>query len=230
MPTLAPGCHFVPRWRMRMLPARTRSPPNFFTPRRFDSESRPLREEPPAFLCAMVLLLCVHEERLNSCYERSRAHLQTSALRLLLRQFLGLLAPIIDLVGAERHVRVDACNILVSEGRQLCKRRQALFVQLLGSNLANALDGGQVVAFAFRCREQRSGGFGLLVGLGWLRFGLLRGGLLGRLGAIEQNLGDANRGQQLAMSALAARILAATLLERNDLRSATLDRKSTRLN
>jgi hypothetical protein len=28
--------------------------PNFFTPRRLDSESRPLRDEPPAFLCAMV--------------------------------------------------------------------------------------------------------------------------------------------------------------------------------
>src|SRR5436190_3802467 len=36
-----------------MLPARTCSPPNFFTPRRFDSESRPLRDEPPAFLCAI---------------------------------------------------------------------------------------------------------------------------------------------------------------------------------
>src|SRR5438105_7101491 len=37
-----------------MLPARTASPPNFFTPRRFDSLSRPLRDEPPAFLCAMT--------------------------------------------------------------------------------------------------------------------------------------------------------------------------------
>src|SRR4249919_275812 len=36
-----------------MLPARTACPPNFFTPRRLLSLSRPLRDEPPAFLCAM---------------------------------------------------------------------------------------------------------------------------------------------------------------------------------
>src|SRR3954471_14143266 len=36
-----------------MLPARTLSLPNFFTPRRLLSLSRPLRDEPPAFLCAM---------------------------------------------------------------------------------------------------------------------------------------------------------------------------------
>src|SRR5438270_11155180 len=36
-----------------MLPARTDCPPNFFTPRRLLSLSRPLRDEPPAFLCAM---------------------------------------------------------------------------------------------------------------------------------------------------------------------------------
>src|SRR5580765_8730374 len=36
-----------------MLPARTFSLPNFFTPRRLLSLSRPLRDEPPAFLCAM---------------------------------------------------------------------------------------------------------------------------------------------------------------------------------
>src|SRR5437764_10367227 len=37
-----------------MLPARTLSLPNFFTPRRLLSLSRPLRDEPPAFLCAML--------------------------------------------------------------------------------------------------------------------------------------------------------------------------------
>src|SRR5437763_8625510 len=37
-----------------MLPASTDSPPNFFTPRRLLSLSRPLRDEPPAFLCAMT--------------------------------------------------------------------------------------------------------------------------------------------------------------------------------
>src|SRR5699024_1148845 len=40
-----------------MLPATTVWPPNFLTPRRFDSESRPLRLLPPAFLCAMIEFL-----------------------------------------------------------------------------------------------------------------------------------------------------------------------------
>src|SRR5690606_19115595 len=37
-----------------MLPARTTSPPYFLMPRYFGFESRPLREEPAPFLCAMV--------------------------------------------------------------------------------------------------------------------------------------------------------------------------------
>src|SRR6187399_2574056 len=36
-----------------MLPPATSWPPNFFTPRRRPAESRPLRELPPAFLCAI---------------------------------------------------------------------------------------------------------------------------------------------------------------------------------
>src|SRR5215469_2496084 len=36
-----------------MLPATTASPPNFLTPSRRPRLSRPLREEPPAFLCAI---------------------------------------------------------------------------------------------------------------------------------------------------------------------------------
>src|SRR5690606_29872409 len=40
-----------------MLPALTAWPPNSFTPRRLLSESRPLRVEPPAFLCAMSQIL-----------------------------------------------------------------------------------------------------------------------------------------------------------------------------
>src|SRR5688572_20201432 len=54
MPTLAPGWNLVPRWRTRMLPARTSSAPNFLTPRRRPAVSRPLRDEPPAFLCAIA--------------------------------------------------------------------------------------------------------------------------------------------------------------------------------
>src|SRR6202035_634262 len=57
MPTLSPAKNLVPRWRIRMLPASTASPPNFLTPRRWPGESRPLRDEPPDFLCAMAFLL-----------------------------------------------------------------------------------------------------------------------------------------------------------------------------
>ena len=57
MPTLRPGCHLVPRWRMMMLPGTTCSPPNFLTPSRLPAVSRPLRELPPAFLCAIACLL-----------------------------------------------------------------------------------------------------------------------------------------------------------------------------
>ena len=40
-----------------MLPAAIASPPNIFTPSLWPGESRPLREEPPAFLCAMYAIL-----------------------------------------------------------------------------------------------------------------------------------------------------------------------------
>src|SRR3990170_1647154 len=53
-PTFSPAFILVPRWRTRMLPEMTFWPPKRFTPSRWPSESRPLREEPPAFLCAMT--------------------------------------------------------------------------------------------------------------------------------------------------------------------------------
>src|ERR1700693_2835884 len=52
-PTLSPGKNFVPRWRTRREPPVTSWPPNRLTPRRCELESRPLREEPCPFLCAM---------------------------------------------------------------------------------------------------------------------------------------------------------------------------------
>src|ERR1041384_7855770 len=51
--TLRPGCTFVPTCRTRMLPGTTASPPNTLMPRCCPGESRPLREEPCPFLCAM---------------------------------------------------------------------------------------------------------------------------------------------------------------------------------
>src|SRR6202007_2055594 len=53
IPTCEPGWNLVPRWRTMILPGMTISPPNFLTPRRLPRLSRPLREEPPAFLCAI---------------------------------------------------------------------------------------------------------------------------------------------------------------------------------
>src|SRR5215510_10704456 len=52
-PTLLPGFHLVPRCRAMMLPPSTRSPPNFFNPNRCACESRPFRDEPTPFLCAI---------------------------------------------------------------------------------------------------------------------------------------------------------------------------------
>src|ERR1044072_4499028 len=52
-PTFLPGFHLVPRCRARMFPPSTRSPPNFFSPNRCEFESRPLRDEPTPFLCAI---------------------------------------------------------------------------------------------------------------------------------------------------------------------------------
>src|SRR5882762_8541432 len=56
-PTLRPGLWRVPRWRIRIVPAWTNSPPNRFTPSRCPCESRPFTEEPPPFLCAIGLFL-----------------------------------------------------------------------------------------------------------------------------------------------------------------------------
>src|ERR1700750_2631409 len=53
MAACAPGGNLVPRWRTMMLPGMTISPPNFLTPSRRPALSRPLRDEPPAFLCAI---------------------------------------------------------------------------------------------------------------------------------------------------------------------------------
>src|SRR5712664_3946761 len=54
-PTFAPGLKRVPRWRTRMLPAVTNCPPKRFTPSIWGLESRPLRELPTPFLCAIAL-------------------------------------------------------------------------------------------------------------------------------------------------------------------------------
>src|SRR4051794_39201500 len=53
MPTPLPGLKRVPRWRTMISPPVTCWPAKTFTPRRLALESRPLRDEPRPFLCAI---------------------------------------------------------------------------------------------------------------------------------------------------------------------------------
>src|SRR5262249_39616933 len=55
-PTLSPGFSRVPRCRTRMEPPDTSCPSNRLTPSRCALESRPLRELPNPFLCAIFPL------------------------------------------------------------------------------------------------------------------------------------------------------------------------------
>src|SRR5438445_5666758 len=59
MPTLVPGKIAVPRWRSRMVPALTAWPAPVFIPSRWPTLSRPLRELPAPFLCAIAYSLVV---------------------------------------------------------------------------------------------------------------------------------------------------------------------------
>src|SRR5690606_2756025 len=54
IPTPSPGWKRVPRWRTMISPPVTVWPANTFTPRRLALLSRPLREEPRPFLCAIA--------------------------------------------------------------------------------------------------------------------------------------------------------------------------------
>src|SRR6516165_12196389 len=52
-PTLRPGFTRVPRWRTMMVPPGTTCPPKALKPSRCEFESRPFRDVPCPFLCAM---------------------------------------------------------------------------------------------------------------------------------------------------------------------------------
>ena len=71
--TFLPGCTRVPFWRTIMLPARTFSPPNFFTPNRWAFESRPKAVLPPAFLCAILdlRLIWANKQDVTSIMEKN---------------------------------------------------------------------------------------------------------------------------------------------------------------
>ena len=145
-----PGAIWCPRWRTMMLPARTLWPPDFFTPSRRPAESRPLRDEPPAFLCAMIRFLTSSASARASCQSWR----------------LGF-----------------ARGWLPAPAWPWPSWRQAWSLRL-----------------------------GLLLGL----FRLRLGGQLRRLLAVGQDLGDAERGELLAMALLATIIRAPLLLEDDD--------------
>src|SRR5690606_4124493 len=75
-----------------MLPAVTAWPPKIFTPRRFDSESRPFLLLPPAFLCATVLYPFPAATGLDPANDLRFAPLFFPGRRLLRRLLRGLLA------------------------------------------------------------------------------------------------------------------------------------------
>ena len=81
-----PGRYFVPFWRIIMPPGFTFSPPKSFKPKRLLRLSRLFEVDPPAFLCAMRVMvrrcLCV-------CNEKTRNSRQI-ALVLLWYRFIFL--------------------------------------------------------------------------------------------------------------------------------------------
>src|SRR5204862_7301547 len=90
-----------------MLPGSTISPPNFLTPSRRPALSRPLRDEPPAFLCAIMNFLRRRLLRRRSFFLPGQTDLGDLQHGLMLA--MAVLAPVVlpplfldhyDLVGA----------------------------------------------------------------------------------------------------------------------------------
>src|SRR5919108_5144240 len=101
MPVPSPGRNFVPRWRTRIIPAFTSWPEKIFTPSIFGFESRPLRDDPSPFLCAIpsLTLLCF-----DHCFERRDCALSLRVLALVReRSFRGLELPPLRLLRDFRH-------------------------------------------------------------------------------------------------------------------------------
>src|SRR5271168_2857027 len=86
------------------LPAVMTWPPKSFTPSRWPALSRPLREEPPAFLCAMGMLLPARDRRDADLGERlAVAALPVRVLAALLLEGDDLLAlALLDDLGRDR--------------------------------------------------------------------------------------------------------------------------------
>src|SRR6056297_788357 len=130
-----------------MLPGITASPPYFFTPRRRPAESRPWREEPPAFVCAIG---------------------QVSLLRC---QFFGLFDPAFTLDPAlERQFLAEFFDICIRPCCDLGKGRDPCLVQLFLERRTNTRQQLEIVRAGSGLRRG-----GLLLSLGGRRlFGLRR--------------------------------------------------------
>src|SRR3954462_12286010 len=99
MPTPTPGLKRVPRWRTMISPPVTVVPAKTFTPRRLAFESRPLREDPRPFLCAIADLRDLDAGQLLAV---PRAPL-VAPLGLELEDAELLAADVLDDLGADAH-------------------------------------------------------------------------------------------------------------------------------
>src|SRR5690606_33894664 len=196
-----------------MLPPTTSWPPNFFTPRRRPAESRPLRDEPPAFLCAIsnYLLLLVGGllgRRILGRLLGGRL-LRGGILRGLfgsgrLLRSRGLLRSFLGFRSLGGSLRLGLRLRSVGSRSGLGLRRGCLLRRCLGSR---SLGGSRRLGLRLRSVGSRSG-LGLRSGF------LLRRSLLG-LGGADRD--DAQQRQLLAMAGLAAIVVPAALLENRDL-------------
>src|SRR5215471_7435843 len=90
-PTFSPGFTRVPRCRTIMVPPGTSWPPKALKPRRWEFESRPFRELPSPFLCAIDGSLSLRLLQLLLFLRRSFLRRRFSCCRLLFRSRFGRL-------------------------------------------------------------------------------------------------------------------------------------------
>src|SRR6476659_8278121 len=170
MPTFTPGCTRVPRWRTRIWPALTRSPPKTFTPRRFAWESRPFLELPPAFLCAMLLTLNdVVDAQLGVGLPMPLRFLETLAAAKL--EDLHLVAAAVaehggldERAGDERRAHLDA--LAVADEEHLVERygRADIGGERLDAKLGARLDAILLAAGFDHCVHRSNRGRGVNLG------------------------------------------------------------------
>src|SRR3954453_16290455 len=122
IPVPGPGRKPVPRWRTMIVPAVTPWPSKTLTPSIFGFESRPFRDEPSPFLCAIQVFLPRFERRERALPLRVRALVLERGLGLLGRPAAGLLLDVGD-----GHVGVPARQLRrCLGGRLLLLRRRGL--------------------------------------------------------------------------------------------------------